>query len=452
MSSWRPDPAARVRSGGGAGSEPALVRAGLLPRVRAIVRRALFWRMLAGTVLTGPALFATVLTGTAQAADFPARSLGRPSFAINVVAVPAAAGSVRVDVSWEVAHRELSFRREDDWYRSRYDVAIVFLDDGRQVGGDVWQNRVRLRDFDATRSSEDPVRGKRSLMLPAGNYDVRATLTDRYSQGSSEALGKLRADFVRSGIGLSDLRLVRYREGKAVVNPGHDARVGESDHRVQLELHPAGGAAGSYRLSWWIRDGSKETLASGDSTVTLGSKPLPVEIALPTDSLAIGQLVLEVKAEGPGGASDSRKTLVNVHLGARWFETRRKEALEVLSLVATDEERDRLRAASEGEWADAVREFWKGRDPDPETPENEFRDGVQARMELAATWFVEPFRSPGWRTDRGHILLQHGRPARRAQRSADFERAASELWEYDSPRRTFFFVDVQGTGEFWLRG
>jgi hypothetical protein len=66
--------------------------------------------------------------------------------------------------------------------------------------------------------------------------------------------------------------------------------------------------------------------------------------------------------------------------------------------------------------------------------------------------FEEPFRKPGWRTDRGRILVRFGNPQRRTVRTADFEGPASELWEYDSPRRLFFFVDERGSGEFWLRG
>ncbi len=393
-----------------------------------------------------------LLAAAAPAAEFPARSQGRPGFVVNVVAVPASPGSVRVDVAWDVPYRELTFRKDGDWHRARYDVAAVFHRDDRQVGGDVWPARVRTKDFDATRRGDERARGRRSVVLPAGDYDVRVTLTDRGSHASSLAVGKLRADFAASGIGLSDLRLVRYRGETAASNPGHDLRVGEDGHFVRVELHPASAERSAVRVKWRVLDGSRETLVESDSSVVVEGEPLRLDLPLATDSLKVGQLEMEVRAETGGNASDRRTTRLNVHLGATWFETRREEALEVLSLVATDEEKERLRAASEAEWADAVSAFWRGRDPDPETSENEFRTIFQQRMELAATWFVEPFRHPGWRTDRGRVLLEYGRPARRSVRGADFERPAAEVWEYDAPRRTFYFVDVQGTGEFWLRG
>jgi GWxTD domain-containing protein len=72
-------------------------------------------------------------------------------------------------------------------------------------------------------------------------------------------------------------------------------------------------------------------------------------------------------------------------------------------------------------------------------------------MESAATLFHEPFRRPGWRTDRGRILVKYGRPSQRTVRAGDLDSSASELWEYESPRRVFFFVDDRGSGEFWLR-
>ena len=72
-------------------------------------------------------------------------------------------------------------------------------------------------------------------------------------------------------------------------------------------------------------------------------------------------------------------------------------------------------------------------------------------LETAATLFDEPFRRPGWRTDRGQVFLKYGRPVRRTVRSADFEGPASELWEYESPRRLFFFVDERGSDVYPVR-
>ena len=54
-----------------------------------------------------------------------------------------------------------------------------------------------------------------------------------------------------------------------------------------------------------------------------------------------------------------------------------------------------------------VQNFWRRRDPDPDTSANEFRDTYCGRLPL-----TKRFESgiPGWKTDRGRILLLWGEP------------------------------------------
>jgi len=372
-------------------------------------------------------------------------------FVVEVTAVPAAAGSVEVAVSWQVPYRQLTFRREDDWYRARYDLTAVFEADGRQMGGDVWSRRIRLRSLEETLGAGEAT-GRRTLKLPARDCEVRVRMVDRVSHSSSEVKGKVRANYRRSQVALGDLRFVHYRDGAPARNPTHVLAQGESGHAVRFDLRPAAGLTGEVTISWRVRDPSRGTVSEGDTTLAVADLPPTFEFPLESERFTVGRHDLEVRLDGPGEESDRRTAHVTVRLSPNWFVARREEALEVFQIVAEGPEWDRLRNASEGEWARRVEEFWDRHDPSPRTAGNEYREEIQRRMEAAATMFVEPFRTPGWRTDRGRVMLRLGPPARRSHESGDFDRPPSELWEYDSPRRFFLFVDEQGTGEYWLRG
>lgn len=388
----------------------------------------------------------------ARAADFPSRSLGRPSFLADVVVAPAAAGSVQVQVSWEIPYPQLAFQYEDGWHRARYDVSIVFLEGGRQVDGDVWLRRVRARTTTETRDAKRLATGRKVVTLPAGDYRVRIGVTDRATKRGSLAEGSVEARFHRVPIALGDVEFLRTVDGAAVRNSAHEVPLGESGHLVRVTLLPESGAQGDVRLRWKLRGPRRDTLFEGDSTVVVRGGPAVVELPLPADRLDVGTHGLEIEAVGPGDETDRRTARLHVRLTAQWFETRRKAALEVFEQIADGDELDALRGAEGAEWTQRVREFWARRDPSPGSTANEFRDTVQARMEAAATLFVEPFRAPGWRTDRGHVVLRYGEPDRRSRIDGTFERPASEFWEYDSPRRTFLFVDERGSGEYWLQG
>lgn len=61
-----------------------------------------------------------------------------------------------------------------------------------------------------------------------------------------------------------------------------------------------------------------------------------------------------------------------------------------------------------------IEDFWKKRDPDPDTDENEVKEEFSARIEYANRWFNEGRgKDRGWDTERGRLLLQLGFPDER---------------------------------------
>src|SRR6201994_240412 len=79
----------------------------------------------------------------------------------------------------------------------------------------------------------------------------------------------------------------------------------------------------------------------------------------------------------------------------RWIIT--DEEVKTFKSLSNDEERDSF-----------IEEFWRRRNPNPESPENEFRDEHYARIIYANEHFAAG--KPGWMTDRGHIYIAFGKP------------------------------------------
>ncbi len=387
----------------------------------------------------------------AHADGFPARSLGRPAFVLDLKEGVAAADSVEVEVAWEVALRELAFRPEDDVYRARYEVAVIFSRDGRQAAADLTERRVRMRTLAGTRESGKASRGRYVLRLAPGRYDVRATLTDRVANTSSALSGKYEIRDDRSGIGLSDLRLVRYTEGGVERNPAQDVPLGELGHAVRVTVRGAAGAEGSVRIRWRFTGPGGREVASGDSVVAIGGGGQEV-VDLPLDAAALTPGVHRADVRFTTAGRSERRTIdVQAKATPAWFASQRERALEILALCVDGEEVDALRATDVADWTAALAGFWRAHDPSPGSAENELEREILARVDAVCTLFVEPFRHPGWKTDRGRIWMRYGRPARRSESAGDFDRPSTEIWEYDVPRHVFIFVD-RGSGEYWLSG
>ena len=101
---------------------------------------------------------------------------------------------------------------------------------------------------------------------------------------------------------------------------------------------------------------------------------------------------------------DSRKALKQELKGSykQWLE-------QDVKWIITDEETKSFKSLSNDEERDRfIENFWLRRNPNPDSPENEFREEHYARIAYSNEHFAAG--KAGWRTDRGHIYIAFGKP------------------------------------------
>ncbi len=77
--------------------------------------------------------------------------------------------------------------------------------------------------------------------------------------------------------------------------------------------------------------------------------------------------------------------------------------------IITDQERRAFLGLSNDEERDAfIEQFWRRRNPDPESPDNSYREEVYRRIAYSNEHFAAG--KPGWMTDRGHMYIAWGPP------------------------------------------
>jgi GWxTD domain-containing protein len=77
--------------------------------------------------------------------------------------------------------------------------------------------------------------------------------------------------------------------------------------------------------------------------------------------------------------------------------------------IISDEERRAFMSLSNDEERDAfIENFWLRRNPNADSPENEYREEHYRRIAYANEHFAAG--KPGWKTDRGHIYISFGKP------------------------------------------
>lgn len=80
-----------------------------------------------------------------------------------------------------------------------------------------------------------------------------------------------------------------------------------------------------------------------------------------------------------------------------------------VAYIITPQERDAFKKLqTDEERENFIELFWRRRDPDPDTDENEYREEYYERIAYANEHFTSGI--PGWKTDRGRIYIMWGKP------------------------------------------
>ncbi len=159
--------------------------------------------------------------------------------------------------------------------------------------------------------------------------------------------------------------------------------------------------------------------------------------------------------------SNARKVTAEVNkVYKKWMD-------QDVAYIITDQEKKAFKAlTTDEERENFIENFWRRRDPNPDTEENEYREEYYERIAYANQHFASGI--PGWKTDRGRVYIAHGKPdsieSHPAGGSYDrpsWEGGGStttypfEIWFYRhldgvGDGLEIEFVDPTGTGEYRL--
>jgi GWxTD domain-containing protein len=353
---------------------------------------------------------------------------------------------------YKLSPHELQFVKVGEKYRAAFEMTILFFDSkGREVGGDVWTRQLWVNSYEESQNSEAELLDSVSFMLAPGAHKTILALKDLDSQRWGRVEKRIEVpDLAGPAPRLSDLRieLERGDGGGTRVNPArvYDERqkslivayvlyaYPKSQLDITAEVRAAGGRVPVLKQSDVVR--------SADSASNF-------ELRFPLQSLSDGEYTVVVRA------TDLRTRTVVERSGTfavklSFLSAARdlREALDQVSYIATNEERDELRSAKGTERAKVWADFWKRRDPTPGTALNEAEEEFNRRIKYAGEHYSDV--RPGWRTDRGRIYIKFGVPDDVERHPFDLDRPASEVWFYYAKRLQFVFVDRFGGGDYLL--
>lgn len=381
-------------------------------------------------------------------------------------------GLSQVEIYYSFPREELSFTDDVDGYLAIIDVSAEVTEGERSIWSRNWSFGTKVSsEFEKKEPSTifDLIR----LWLKPGDYSYSLLLRDRISgmEGSVHKSLKV-GDFPLGKLQLSDIELAYsieegdstrfYKNGLRVV-PYPRSAYGPNypvlyfyTEAYNLSFSPQ--SQSDYKLSYSVYDAERRLVKEFPSTFR--RKPGPSAVltgGINVLSLMPGGyfLKLVLKDESTSDSASVSKgffilppSRVEEELSEEMAQKRRNE----ISYLATNKELKTYEGLSLRGKMEFLREFWRLRDPDPLTPENEFKVEYYSRWNYATEHFSSFGREDGWKSDMGRVYIIYGPPDQVERVPFESGQKSWQRWSYfvKDGGYYFIFVDLEGFGRYTL--
>lgn len=410
-------------------------------------------------------------TSPTQAQPVPGTSATRPHFAIDAAVEPGPKGTPEVRIDYRFPRSELLFERSSNGYHAAYEVRVSFWDKGgkKLLAGDEFTRDLRVDHYSETTARGVDIIDQATFQVSPHKYMIQVDLTDLVAEKTSTTSIDFDVPAIPVGqIWFTDLTFGTVRDSvsatgtRQILDPNPARRFGDTLPKIGVTAEIVdnrllGARDSTYRLHYSVLNEVQEEVGHGDTTFVragLRTTFLMRPVLGPLDP-GVYRFIVELTKPLPSPAGHKkpvpirREKMFTVEQTASTIGLDSKAAIDVIRYIASDpeiKEMDRLQTADQRRtfWE----EFWKRRDPTPDTPQNEAMDEFYRRVEYANQHFKAG--EPGWKTDMGRIYIMYGQPDEVVRNPIRFEGPPEEIWYYYGERKTFVFVDKGGFGQYEL--
>jgi GWxTD domain-containing protein len=370
----------------------------------------------------------------------------------------------RVEVYYKILTKGLTFVKDGDKYKTAYEVQVFASNkiNKERIGTSV-DEHYTVNSYEETRSPSDFLINQVNLYLYSGRYKLRIRLIDQNSGSTFDEEKDLNIPSRNSDkILFSDIEFIRQitdstmesrlnRKGLDIV-PSVSRSYGDIDPILRFYFEIYGGTQPSqpYLLRTDIEHRAKDFQHQDTATVILGPAVFSTYDSINIEGFPSGDyyLTLEILEKNQVKAKLERTFQIEWSF-FNLLKNDYAKAIDQLKYVASSDEIKKLKQVPEDRRMQAWLEFWKSKDPTPNTPENELKDEYYRRLKYVNQNFTLPIRE-GWETDMGMVYMVYGPPDEVERHPFDRETQAFQKWYYYKNNRVFLFMD-RGDGEYLLQ-
>jgi GWxTD domain-containing protein len=375
-------------------------------------------------------------------------------FGVQAVTVVDDSNRNRIWVIVDVPHRSLQFERVDTKFASRFNLTLALrnqksetvqlVDDERQVTVDSYQSTQPESLFVRVAKFMDAP--------PAGEYILEASVTDEVAKGHGFYNFPINVrDLSGAGLVLSDILLLDevprgFPDAEQIV-PSFRQRFNQTIYAFAQARNVTVGQR--IRASLSVGDPEEARSAQAGIDTVAYTPTVNLFFPIPPTQLGLGRQQLKMHVISNDQTVEATRPLM-----VRWaLRPTSKRALAdyiaPMRLIMDSKDWKELKNASPERQRELLTEFWKNRNPTPESKTNLLEEEFYWRVGEANNQFSWG-KTEGWETDRGRIYIVHGPPDNVSRRFDQQYGRSLEIWRYENPVREFLFYDEHGDGRFLL--
>jgi GWxTD domain-containing protein len=363
-----------------------------------------------------------------------------------------------------IPYEIITFENIGGKFIAKIDLDIYLTDkDNNRVDNRHLQKTIEAENYNSSQGAKaEFVKYFFQFPLESGSYTVVSKITDSFSSNSYERKREISViEFNKFSLSLSGILLLSQIEevnGKYKITPFISDNIGNLDDNffAFFEVYNQNSPKTinvAYKLL------KKDELIKGSELkqieIPVGKKQSFLQVDISDLSLS-GEYMLQIIAyDGNVTSPDSENILAITQRSVKhdeslfyYVDQDVDNAIRMLRYVAKEDEIERIeKTTSEAEKKEKLLEFWKERDPSPNTSFNEAMSEYYQRIKYAN----EQFKSytDGWLTDMGMVYIVLGPPMQVEKESTFGNNIQYRLWRY-SGNRTFLFADKNGFGNYRL--
>ncbi len=396
----------------------------------------------------------------------PSQSEGEVSFTLDAARFRLGEGRTYLELYYEVPFEELTYVESGDGMKASFRAIIEARDAGGEGGVDTVDRVSYVSSLEEARSRDLSALDQYEVYpLKPGGYDLTLRITDLNSGRVGEVRKEISIEDWPDRLTLSDIQLAIAVEQDTVggsfvkrglrVTPNPARQFGNSRSLLYSygEIYNLEGEQYEVKYSVLDRKGSLVKTLPSRKFSTPG--PIALEVgAINVIALPAGEYSLKVEVnDGVGSTFSEASFTVAEPVLPREKLIATEQAREVYTLinyVATQEELRFYNSLSDSGKEQYLVAFWKRRDPNPATPENEALEEFARRIMTADSEYGSQLQE-GRQTDRGRVYIKYGVPDEVERRPAELAYEPYESWlYYGGGGKQFVFVDHSGYGNYEL--